>query len=550
MNLKNLLFLSLIILLALILRLYRVTEVPPSLNWDEVSIAYNAYSILQTGKDEWNQSFPVHFKAYGEYKLPAQIYLSIPGIFIFGLNEFGVRITPVIYGTLTVLLLYFLTRKIFRSDLIGGATAFLLAISPWHIQLTRASFESSFAVFWIVLGVWLLVKGFEDKKWLILAMIPLALSVYTYNSARVFVPLFLVAILWVYRKDLLRWKKQLLMAVILFGVLLLPLVPFTVSQDRNSRYKLVSVTDDPGLVPRINERRGLSTLPDPLPRLIHNKVTYIGYYVASNYLAHFTPDFLFISGAPHKQHHVQGVGQLYLFQLPLLFIGLYCLFKEKNKFRFLLSSWILLGFVPVSVTNDSIPHALRTMITLPPFLMICGLGTVKGWQWVKDRGQILSIIVLLTFIIMVVFSIYLYLQNLFFVYPKNYSRDWQYGYKEVVEYVKENQNKYDSVIFSRHYGEPHMFMLFFLGFDPVQYQNNPNLIRFETHDWVRVLKFDKYYFPDLGDNGTKFEDIIKENKGKKLLFIGKGGDFPSEIPRLKTVNFLNGNLAFEIVEWN
>ncbi|OGE34567.1 hypothetical protein A3C32_04460 [Candidatus Daviesbacteria bacterium RIFCSPHIGHO2_02_FULL_41_14] len=550
MNLRNILFLILIVAIAFFLRFYKVTEVPPSLNWDEVSIAYNAYSVMKTGKDEWGVTFPVHFKAYGEYKLPAQIYVSIPGIYLFGLNELGVRITPVIYGTLTVLLLYFLTRKIFRSDLIGATAAFLLAISPWHIQLTRASFESSFAVFWIVLGVWLLVKGFEDKKWLILAMIPLALSVYTYNSARVFVPLFLVVILWIYRKDLLRWKKQLLVVLILFGVLLLPLVPFTVSQDRNSRYKLVSVTDDPGLVPRINERRGLSTLPDPLPRLIHNKVTYISYYIASNYLAHFTPDFLFISGAPHKQHHVQGVGQLYLFQLPLLFIGLYCLFKEKNKFRFLLSSWILLGFVPVSVTNDSIPHALRTMITLPPFLMVCGLGIVKGWQWVKNRGQILSSIVLLTFTAMVVFSIYLYLQNLFFVYPKNYSRDWQYGYKEVVEYVKENQDKYDTVIFSRHYGEPHMFMLFFLGFDPVQYQNNSNLIRFETHDWVRVLKFDKYYFPDLGDTGTKFEDIIEENQGKKLLFIGKGGDLPSDVPRLKTVNFLDGNLAFEIVEWN
>ena len=202
------------------------------------------------------------------------------------------------------------------------------------------------------------------------------------------------------------------------------------------------------------------------------------------------------------------------------------------------------------MTNDSIPHALRTMITLPPFLMVCGLGIVKGWQWVKNRGQILSSIVLLTFTAMVVFSIYLYLQNLFFVYPKNYSRDWQYGYKEVVEYVKENQDKYDTVIFSRHYGEPHMFMLFFLGFDPVQYQNNSNLIRFETHDWVRVLKFDKYYFPDLGDTGTKFEDIIEENQGKKLLFIGKGGDLPSDVPRLKTVNFLDGNLAFEIVEWN
>ena len=100
--------LFLILVLGFVLRFYKVKEIPPSLNWDEVSIAYNAYSILKTGKDEWNQSFPIHFKAYGEYKLPVQIYLSIPGIYLFGLNELGVRITPVIYGTLTVLAMFFL----------------------------------------------------------------------------------------------------------------------------------------------------------------------------------------------------------------------------------------------------------------------------------------------------------------------------------------------------------------------------------------------------------------------------------------------------------
>ncbi|KKR58602.1 MAG: hypothetical protein UT96_C0002G0005 [Candidatus Woesebacteria bacterium GW2011_GWC2_40_30] len=94
--------LGLIVALAFFLRIYKVTSIPPSLNWDEVSIGYNAYSILKTSKDEWGVKFPLNFKSYGEYKLPAQIYASIPGIAVFGLNEFGVRITPVIYGKVGV----------------------------------------------------------------------------------------------------------------------------------------------------------------------------------------------------------------------------------------------------------------------------------------------------------------------------------------------------------------------------------------------------------------------------------------------------------------
>ena len=92
-----------------------------------------------------------------------------------------------------------------------------------------------------------------------------------------------------------------------------------------------------------------------------------------------------------------------------------------------------------------------------------------------------------------------------------------------------------------------MFTLFYLKFDPGKYQTDPNLVRFETYDWVRVLKFDKFYFPDLGDKGTQFEDIIKDNPGKRLLFIGRNKDFPPNLPRLYSINFLNGENVFDVV---
>ena len=164
---------------------------------------------MKTGKDEWRESFPIHFKAYGEYKLPVQIYLSIPGIYFFGLNELGIRITPVIYGTLTVLVMFFLGRALFQNELAGLASAFLLGISPWHIHLTRASFESSLATFWVSLGIWFFIKGFKDQKWFVISMIPFVLSIFTYNSARIFTPLFLLAVLVIYRKKLLEFKKKL-----------------------------------------------------------------------------------------------------------------------------------------------------------------------------------------------------------------------------------------------------------------------------------------------------------------------------------------------------
>lgn len=537
-----------IILLAFILRFYKVTEIPPSLNWDEVSIAYNAYSILKTGKDEWGQPFPLHFKAYGEYKLPAQIYASTVGIWIFGLNELGVRITPIVYGTLTVVLVFFLGRAIFANSTTGLAAAFLLAISPWHIHLTRASFESSFALLWVTLGVWWFVKGFKDSKWIMFSMIPFALSVYTYNSARTFVPLFLLVLAIIYRRELVRYKKKAIGAAVTFFILMLPLIPFVLSGEGGARYKLVSVFDDPGFVLRINESRGNSNFPYPISKLIHNKITHGTLVLSRNYLSHFTPDFLFINGAPHKQHHVQKIGQLYSFQAPFLLFGLYLLFKNLHPFRFLLISWLLLAFVPVSVTQDSIPHGLRTLIAVPVYQLITAFGFWELIRRLNLKSLQIKLLASTSIILIILFSLAYYLKIYYQEYSTAYSRDWQYGYKQVVEFVSQRKDNYDLIVFSRHYGEPHMFTLFFAKYDPAKFQNDPNLIRFETFDWVRVLRFDKYYFPDLGDEGTRFKNIVEENKGKKILFVGKLGDFPDEIKKLYQVNFLNGQPAFEIIE--
>ncbi|KKP40598.1 hypothetical protein A2130_03440 [Candidatus Woesebacteria bacterium GWC2_33_12] len=538
---KSKLILILIVFLAFFLRFYKITSIPPSLNWDETSIAYNAYSILKTGKDEWGEVLPLHFKSFGEYKLPAQIYASIPAIAIFGLNEFGVRITPVVYGTLTVFLLYLLVQELYRKKEISLISSFLLAISPWHIQLTRASFESSFSLFWFLLALLFLVKGLKRPRFLVVSMIPFVISVYTYNTARVFTPLFLLVYYLLNIKFLFKNFKYLAFSFLTFVILVSPIIPFVLSGDATARYKLVSITDDAGLIPRIEERRNLSKLSPIITKLIHNRYTYNTYYFSQNYLAHFSPSFLFLKGAGHHQHHVQGVGELYWFQAPFLLYGLYLLIKRKSKSLKILLPWLLLAFVPVSMTNDSIPNALRTLIVVPVYQIFTAIGI---YEFIK-LNKYTKIILLTTFVLFSI-NFYILANNLYTQYPIRYSKDWQYGNKQVVEYIKEHQDEYSLIVFSRTYGEPHIFTLFYLQYDPARFQNSKNLERFETFDWVRVLRFDRFYFPDLGDEGTKYNDVIKANKGKKILFIGKPGDFPPEAKILERINFLDGSEAFEI----
>ena len=145
--------LILILLFAAGLRFFQLGQNPPGLYWDEVSLGYNAYSILTTGRDEHGEWLPLtRFKAFGDYNPPGYIYATVPSIALFGLNEFAVRFPSALFGSLTVLLTYFLVKEISKNRLWALLSALILAAMPWHVHFSRAAFETNVSVFWVALG--------------------------------------------------------------------------------------------------------------------------------------------------------------------------------------------------------------------------------------------------------------------------------------------------------------------------------------------------------------------------------------------------------------
>src|SRR3990167_9264559 len=110
----------LVLFLAFVLRFYHLNLTPPSLYWDEASLGYNAYSILKTARDEHNRFLPLtNFAAFGDYKPPGYIYLAVPTIAAFGLNDFSIRFPSAFFGVLTVLITYLLTKKLWKNEKIA-----------------------------------------------------------------------------------------------------------------------------------------------------------------------------------------------------------------------------------------------------------------------------------------------------------------------------------------------------------------------------------------------------------------------------------------------
>ena len=144
---KNLL----IILIMIVGFLFRISWIGGnSLYGDELTLVYDAYSILKTGHDSTGKFLPVTFEMRGGSP-GGYVYGAIPFVAIFGPNELGIRSLSILSGIGIVILLYFLGSSLF-SEKVGIWGALIAAISPWEISLSRGGYETHFALFLALLG--------------------------------------------------------------------------------------------------------------------------------------------------------------------------------------------------------------------------------------------------------------------------------------------------------------------------------------------------------------------------------------------------------------
>ncbi len=150
-ELRQIFLLFCLVSFAAILRFAFLADFPVGFTADEAAQGYTAYSILETGRDEWGTPFPLSPRSFGEFKLPLYTYLTIPSVAVFGLNEFAVRFPAAFFGTLAVLAVFLLVRKLFDNEFLAFFASFLLAVSPWHISLSRAALEANLTTFFLPL---------------------------------------------------------------------------------------------------------------------------------------------------------------------------------------------------------------------------------------------------------------------------------------------------------------------------------------------------------------------------------------------------------------
>ena len=535
-----------IIALAAVTRLYKIQVNPPALSWDEVSIGYNAYSILKTGRDEHGTLLPIgSFVAYGDYKPPLAIYVTVPFVAVFGLNELAVRLPSAICGTLTVLFTYFLVKELFgrskrktwTQDVLPFVVTALLAISPWHINLSRAGFEANIGLCLVILGIWLILRSREHPKSWITAWIPFALGIYTFNSTRYFVCLFTLGLLPFCFSYIKKNIRLFVIGVIVAAIVVFPIIPHLLSKDALLRYDEVNIFSDISVVETSNARIAAegNTL---LAKIVNNRR--IGY--ARSYLMHFAdhfqPTYLFITGDGNPKFSIQDVGQLYWIDAVFLGIGILALSIDYPGVAALLIFWIITAIIPAAVARET-PHALRTLNSLPTWQIFVAYGLLTSIDYivrnVKNHKNIwLGLLSLILFFIYS-FNFAYYLYNYYNHYPKEFSGEWQYGYREAIQFAKTEGSSYAHVVITDSIGRPYMYTLFYTAYDPKTYQGNKQSY-FDAAGFYHVTAFDRFVFPGY----------IQGPYEKNTLYIVSPDGVPEDARVLKTINLLNGKSVLKI----
>ncbi len=435
-------FLFLIFALGVFLRLYKVPAVPPGLYIDEISDAYNGYTILTKGVDEHGVRYPLWFKAFGEYKMPAFVYGSALGTAIFGRTDLAVRFPALVSGILTLLIFYWLVEELAKlgkkylphaPPILALTATLFLAISPWHLQFSRAGFDATIALPFYLFGLLCAILAYKRKQLflLILSFLSLALTTYSYNAYRLLVPATFLVIAVIFIVKQRQMLKGIILSSIFFVILITPMIMFTLTGAGMTRFAETSA---------FSQYANLSLI----EKIIHYPLMFL-----SNYLSYFSLNFLFNVGDGIGRHQIAGFGPMPYWEFPFLLIGLY-FFIKNWKSPFSLTVFALLFAVPFSAAATvPSPHTLRSLLMVVPLTIMVAYGFLWAMgKLLKGKRILVACVIMLFIVYEFIFYLHFYYQH----YPIINSLDWGAGNEQMVTKAVKYQPEFQHIVVDSNLG--------------------------------------------------------------------------------------------------
>jgi hypothetical protein len=528
-----LLFFITVISFALTVINFRVPS-PPSFNADEAAFGYNAYSLLKTGKDEYGIFLPLRLKSFGDFKMPLYSYLSVPFIGLMGLNEMSARALNVFLSLLFPLVVFLLTKELFKRNSYGIIAAFFTATSLGLHIVSRHAHEAYLAALLTTTSLYFLVRYLKSQT--VLRAVPLSLSLllmlFSYHPGRLFAGLFLIISI-IYSFQQKKFKQYFSVYFLIIAVLGI----FSISDliYKPERLKSLLFFNNSGIQLKVQELKtegGLRYLYNPLLVGIRD--------ITFEHLSYFSPQFLLQNGDANDRFGYKGMGLITPIEYILFFTGIYYVIKKKEDWRYVL--FFVLFASPLSASLSwSTSSLTRSLFALIPISILAGYGSVHLFEEIKKQKAGLWICILS----MGLFVYFLVAQWDFYLfhYPKRLItiHAWQGGYAQINEYIKNNYDTASHFYITKDIGMPYIFTLFYLSYSPEKYQRQAHLSGSDEYGFGQVDSFDKFTF--------EFKDREKIEKGS--VVIGSRDNFRGLTKEYNTIPISpQGEPMFMIYEKN
>lgn len=500
-----------ILIFALIFRLYQFGHTPVSLYWEEAALLYDAYSLSETAHDMHGNFLPIlAVESFGDNKPSGYFYALIPFVKIFGLQDWVVKVPSLLAGLALVYGLGQLVYLIFncfwhqdkspkKSLLVPKSPAqiltliamFVAACNPSLVHLSHVGFETNLGNAFLLWGVIFLLQSFSSSKrfqWrFLLGELLLFFSFYTYHALRVVAPLLgLYLVITFIIKNRRQFRQQLATLISAFLLAIFCALPLFVpnnSSTLTSRFADTTVFSNLDVIVASNHCRERAHF-SSLSRFTCHRYLYFAGLLGQNFARSLNPVALFFVGDGHLRHSPGPWGFFYPFELVFLFSGLIFIVRHFSKnrplFLFLLF-YFFVSLIPSVLTYDN-PHLLRNLSALPIMMIFFALGiyqlaTIFLPCWQKKSRQLLWLRSFSALIVALYFTFTaIFLQYYGTTYRTLSANDWQDGYREAIAALANLQQKYPDLPFhfTRSLGRPSIYYFLYNQIDPRQVQAATN----------------------------------------------------------------------------
>ncbi len=483
--------LLLILITALAIRVIYLNKLPPGIVHDELNYVMNAKSLFYTGKN-----IPLTASAilsWGEKNYDVVIselpsYLIMFWIGLTRLSFFTARFPYAIVSSMSVVVLYLITKNLLGKN-IAKYAGFVMAFNPWSIHLGRTALEVNFALFFFLLGAYVIL--IVPPKNILRAFPFFLVMFFSYLGAKLhFFPLVLVFLVYKYitSKESPKQKRVFMIFAALSLVLLLSYV-FTLDYQPSGTRRVELILFERDWAASLVNKERLRAIPNAGLELFSNKATVILRRIVDVYLKAFSSIGLFTRGETVSVYSIWEYGQFHYIDFFLIIMGLVALFSLSSQVFWLLVAIILLSPTVSSIELVEQSYAIRAYPMFPMFCLLSGAGI---W-YLKEKfkfGKLVFLAIGAIYLSSVVYFLNLYIYR----YPVYAAERWFLSERILANYARHalENSGVKKVIISPIESQKIVFeeFLFFSGL----YENSENIVKINKNIEKHDFSYDKVSF--------------------------------------------------------